>query len=108
MLACYLIWHLRRAWAPLTYTDENPPRRGNPVGPATRSPGARAKASRQHDEHGRPRYSFGGLLDHLATLTHNDVRFNGTTATIPMLTEPTPAQRQAFELIGVPIPLTLR
>jgi hypothetical protein len=25
MLACYLIWHLRRAWAELTYTDE--PRR---------------------------------------------------------------------------------
>src|SRR5215467_2254271 len=27
MLACYLIWHLRRAWAPLTFTDENPPER---------------------------------------------------------------------------------
>src|SRR5271169_2287116 len=25
MLACYLVWHLRRAWAPLTFTDENPP-----------------------------------------------------------------------------------
>ena len=25
MLACYLTWHLRRAWAPLTFTDENPP-----------------------------------------------------------------------------------
>jgi len=23
MLACYLTWHLRRAWAPLTFTDEN-------------------------------------------------------------------------------------
>ena len=22
MLACYLTWHLRRAWAPLTFTDE--------------------------------------------------------------------------------------
>ena len=21
MLACYLTWHLRRAWAPLTFTD---------------------------------------------------------------------------------------
>jgi hypothetical protein len=31
MLACYLTWHLRRAWAPLTYTDENPPRQENPV-----------------------------------------------------------------------------
>ena len=25
MLACYLTWHLRQAWAPLTYTDEHQP-----------------------------------------------------------------------------------
>jgi hypothetical protein len=25
MLACYLTWHLRQAWAPLTFTDEQPP-----------------------------------------------------------------------------------
>ena len=25
MLAAYLVWHLRRAWAPLTFTDEDPP-----------------------------------------------------------------------------------
>ena len=25
LLACYLTWHLRRAWAPLTYTDQDPP-----------------------------------------------------------------------------------
>ncbi|MGH3801982.1 MAG: IS1634 family transposase, partial [Pseudonocardiaceae bacterium] len=30
MLAAYLLWHLRRAWAPLTYTDEHPPARDNP------------------------------------------------------------------------------
>ena len=24
MLACYLTWHLRKAWAPLTYADEHP------------------------------------------------------------------------------------
>src|SRR6266487_2830932 len=34
MLA-YLTWHLRRAWAPLTYTDEHPTTtRTNPVAPA--------------------------------------------------------------------------
>src|SRR5260221_7105311 len=32
MLGCYLTWHLRRAFAPLTYTDEDPPDRGDPVG----------------------------------------------------------------------------
>src|SRR6516165_2578582 len=108
MLACYLTWHLRKAWAPLTFTDQHPPPPASPVAPAQRSPAAQAKASRQRDEHGRPYYSFRGLLDHLATLTRNQVRFAGAAATVPMLTEPTSAQREAFDLIGTPIPLTLK
>jgi hypothetical protein len=107
MLACYLTWHLRKAWAPLTFTDENPPEQDNPVAPARRSAAAQAKASAQHDTAGRPYRSFRGLLDHLATLPRNQVRFAGTEATVPMLTEPTSAQREAFTLIGAPIPLTL-
>ena len=108
MLACYLTWHLRHAWAPLTFTDENPPAPGNPVAPARRSPAAQAKASHQHDAAGRPCRSFRGLLEHLATLTRNQVRFAGATAGVPMLTEPTSVQREAFDLVGVPIPLTLK
>ena len=108
MLACYLTWHLRRAWAPLTYTDQDPPAKDNPVAPARRSPAAQAKASHQHDPAGQPYHSFRGLLEHLATLTRNQVRFAGTTATVPMLAEPTSTQRQAFELIDTTIPLTLK
>jgi hypothetical protein len=108
MLACYLTWHLRRAWAPLTFTDQNPPAPANPVAPARRSAAAQAKASAQHDAAGRPYRSFRGLLDHLATLTRNQVRFAGASTTVPMLTEPAPAQRHAFDLIGAPIPLTLK
>ena len=108
MLACYLTWHLRRAWAPLTFTGQDPPEQDNPVTPARRSARAQAKASGQHDPAGRPYRSFRGLLEHLATLTRNQVRFAGTRATVPVLTEPTSTQREAFELIGVPIPLTLR
>src|SRR5260221_10619819 len=44
MLGCYLTWHLRRAWAPLTFTDENPPPAADPLSPAQRSPGTQAKA----------------------------------------------------------------
>jgi len=108
MLAAYLVWHLRRAWAPLTCTDEDPPAQANPVAPARRSEAARAKASAQHDTAGRPYRSFRGLLAHLATLTRNQVRFAGSRATVPMLTEPSSEQRQAFDLIGVPIPLALK
>ncbi len=108
MLAAYLTWHLRQAWAPLTYTDEEPPAPANPVAPARRSASAQAKASRQHDQDGRPYRSFQGLLAHLGTLTRNELHFAGTSATVPVLAEPTSEQRQAFELIGAPIPLTLR
>ena len=108
MLACYLTWHLRRTWAPLTFTDEDPPAPANPVIPARRSPHAQAKASGQYDPAGRPYHSFRGLLEHLATLTRNQVRFAGTQAAISMLADPTSVQREAFDLIGVPIPLTLK
>jgi len=108
MLAAYLTWHLRQAWAPLTYTGQDPPPQANPVAPARRSGHADATASRQHHENGRPYRSFGGLLAHLATLTRNQVLFAGAPAAVPVLTEPTPEQRQAFDLISTPIPLTLR
>jgi hypothetical protein len=108
MLACYLTWHLRHAWAPLTFTDEHPPAPGNPVAPARRSAAAQAKASGQHDAAGRPYRSFRGLLEHLATLTRNQVRFAGASVGVAMLTEPTSTQRHAFDLIGTPIPLTLK
>jgi Transposase DDE domain len=106
LLACYLIWHLRQAWAPLTFTDEHPPTRDNPVAPAQRSPQAHAKAATHHDADGNPLRSFRGLLDHLATLTRNDIHYHGTNTTVPTLAEPTPEQRRAFDLINSPIPLT--
>jgi hypothetical protein len=108
ILACYLTWHLRKAWAPLTFTGQNPPAPANPVAPARHSAAAQAKASYQHDPAGQPYHSFRGLLEHLATLTRNQVRFAGTQATVPMLTEPTSTQREAFTLLGAPIPLTLK
>jgi len=51
-------WHLRQAWTPLTFTDDNPPLQDNPVAPARRSARAQAKASCQHDPAGRPYRSF--------------------------------------------------
>jgi hypothetical protein len=108
MLAAYLTWHLRQAWAPLTCTDEEPPAPANPVAKAARSPSAEAKARTQHDENGRPYLSYQGLLDHLGTLTRNELRFAGTPALMPVLSEPTSRQKQAFELIGADIPLTLK
>jgi hypothetical protein len=105
MLACYLVWHLRKAWAPMTFTDEHPPQRANPVAPAQRSGDAATKASRQHDESANPYRSFRGMLDHLATLTRNQIRYPGTHTEIPMLAEATHDQRRAFQLLDTAIPL---
>ena len=110
MLAAYLVWHLRKAWAPLTFTDENRPDPVDPVAPAKRSSAAELKASTHADADGEPIRSFRSLLDHLATLTRNDIRY-GTdphAPTIPTLATPTTIQRQAFGLIGCAIPIGLK
>jgi hypothetical protein len=90
----------------MTFTDEHPPQRDNPVAPAQRSPDADAKASTKCDAAGNPLRGFRGLLDHLATLTRNQIRYAGTDTEIPMLTEATPDQRRAFDLLQAAIPLT--
>jgi hypothetical protein len=105
MLAAYLTWHLRAALAPLTYTDEQPPARTNPVAPARRSAHADAKAATHTSTGGVPLRSFRGLLGHLATLTRSTIRLGGIT--FEKISDPTPAQRRAFDLIRAPIPLTL-
>jgi transposase len=107
LLACYLVWHLRKAWAPLTFTDENPPARDNPVAPAQRSAAAQTKASTKHDTAGNPVHGFHDLLDHLATLTRDRIRYHDTDIEIDKLTDPTPTQRRAFDLIKTPIPLAI-
>ena len=106
MLASYLIWHLRKAWAPLCFTDEEPPGRDDPVAPAVRSRGARNKDARKLTAAGDTVHDLSSLLNHLATLTRNTVVFTGGVR-IEQLTLPTPLQRRAFELIGAPIPTKL-
>jgi hypothetical protein len=105
MLACYLAWHLRKAWAPLTYADEHPPARDNPVAPAQRSASASAKASQKATATGEPARSFRDLIDHLATLTRDTIIIGSHQ--IGKITTPGPIQRQAFALLGAPIPITL-
>ena len=106
MLAGYLAWHLRGAWAPLTFTDEHPPAREDPVAPAQRSAAAQAKAAHKaNGANGQPVRSFRDLLDHLATLTRDTITIAGQT--IDKITTPTPTQRRAFDLLQAPIPITL-
>jgi Transposase DDE domain len=108
MLAAYLVWHLRRAWAPMTFTDEDRPARADPVAPARRSAAAQAKASGRRTAEDEVAHSFTSLLDHLATLTRDEIVFTGGAgARIHKLANATPAQRKAFELIDSAVPMTL-
>ena len=108
-LAAYLTWHLRQAWAPLTFTDEHRPAPTDPVAPARRSTAAAVKASRRVDAEDEPVRSYQGLLEHLATLTRNDTRYGSDPArpTVPTLTKATDTQRRAFDLFGARIPVSL-
>ena len=105
MLAQYLTWHLRHTLAPLTYTDQHPTPRQNPVAPARRSTHADRKAARHTGDDHIALRSFRGLLDHLATLTRNTITLGDRT--FDKITTPTETQQRAFDLLGAPIPLTI-
>jgi hypothetical protein len=99
MLAYYLTWHLRAAWTPLLFTDEDPSPSPDPVAKATRSPSALTKAQTKRSPTGEPLHSYKSLLAELATLTRNTIRLPGTHATFDKLSEPTAVQTRALELV---------
>lgn len=107
MLAAYLTWHLRQALRPLTFTDEKPTPRTDPVTPAQRSAQATHKATHKTTTDGHQARSYRTLLTHLATLCRNDIRYGTHGPTIATLTTPTDLQRRAFRYLNAPIPLTL-
>jgi len=98
MLAYYLTWHLREAWAPLLFKDEQPPTGDDPVAKAERSPAAQRKAQTKRTATGEPCHSYRSLIAELATLTRNTIRLPGADATFDKLAEPTPLQARALEL----------
>jgi len=106
-LAAHLTWHLRRTLAELTYTDETPLTREDPVAPAVRSQAAKTKTNNRTSTTGLPLHTYQDLLNHLATLTRNDIRYGSNGPVIPTLAEPTPVQRRVFDLLGTPVPTTL-
>ncbi len=99
LLAYYLEWHLRHAWAPLLFTDEQPPLAADPVAKAERSPEAKRKASTQRTADGEVCHSFPSLLAELALIVRNTNRVNGSEATFDTITESNRTQARAHQLI---------
>ena len=100
MLAYYLAWHLRQAWKPLLFDDEQPPTQPDPVAKARRSAQAERKAQSKRTATGDPCHSLATLLDELATRTRNTIRLHESGATFEQLTTPTPTQARALTLIA--------
>ena len=98
MLAYYLTWHLREAWTPLLFKDEQPPITPDPVAKATRSTAAHQKAQTKRTTNDEPCHSYRSLIAELATLTRNTIRLPGAQATFDKHAEPTPLQARALDL----------
>jgi transposase len=98
MLAYYLTWHLRQAWAPLLFKDETPPVQDDPVAKASRSRSAQRKAQTKRTASGETCHNYKSLLAELSTLTRNTIRLPGTTATFNKLAQPTTLQGRALDL----------
>ncbi len=98
MLAYYLTWHLKAAWKPLLFTDEDRPVSPDPVAKAVRSPAAQHKAQTKRTSTGQPAHSYRTLLAELATQTRNTTRLHGPTSTFEKLTQPTALQAHALDL----------
>src|SRR6202165_2564202 len=102
MLAYYVIWHMRRALAPMLFDDHDRPAaataRPSPVAAAKVSTAAAAKAATKRTSDGSPVHSFKTLLQDLATLTRNSVRFGDALPAI-VLARPTQIQQRAFDCL---------
>jgi len=100
MLAYYVAFELRQRLTPLLFDDETPLAPTDPIAPAQRSPAAKAKAASATTTDGHPAHTLEDLLADLATLCRNHIRLGDSEHTFTQLTEPTPLQARAHELLN--------
>ena len=110
MLSLHVLWHLRRKLVPLLFEDDHPgqarARGASPVARAEPSGEAKCKAATGVTGDGLAVSSLDTLLEHLSTLTLNEVVMpDQPNRPFTLLSEATPLQRRAFELLEVdPMP----
>jgi transposase len=104
LLASSVEWHLRQAWEPLLFEDEElavDRRRRDPVAPARASESARRKKTTHATTGGLPVQSFRTLLAHLGTRCRNTcvVTADPHQTTFRQVTEADALQAEALRLI---------
>ena len=107
MLSYYVAFHMERELAPMLFKDDDhdaaEQARTSPVAPATRSARALAKAATKRTAEHLPVHSFQSLLADLATIAANRIKpTDSGLDDFTLVTTPTPLQRRAFQLLGVP------
>ncbi len=105
MLAYYVEWHMREAWAPLLFADEDSQAKltRDPVAPAQRSAGAMKKVRSRTLEDAAPVHSLQTLLAQLQTIVRNTCGAPHGAVDAPsfeITTTPSEAQKRALELVG--------
>jgi hypothetical protein len=106
MLAYYVEWHLRRAWAPLLFADEELPnerQRRDPVLPASSSESAHAKKLTHRTADGLPVQSYSTLISDLASRARVTYSLKTDTSgpVFQQVPPPTPLQQRAYELLNL-------
>ena len=106
LLAYYVEWHMRAALAPLLFEEEDLVQyrqQRDPVAPAKPSTVVQTKKQRKQTEEGFPVQSFSTLLQALATRCRNTCQVQARTEapTFEQVTQATPLQVKAFELLGL-------
>ena len=106
LLAYYVEWHMRVALAPLLFEEEDLVQyrqQRDPVAPAKPSTVVQTKKQRKQTEEGFPVQSFSTLLQALATRCRNTCQVQARTEapTFEQVTQATPLQVKAFELLGL-------
>lgn len=105
LLAYYVQWHLKRAWSPLLFADEQLQQHRaerDPVASAKPTAHVQAKKAERRTEDGQELQSFRTLLNELGTQCQNVCEFGEESSTIEVikLAEPTPFQTEAFRLLA--------
>ena len=104
MLAYYVEWHMREAWRPLLFCDEDQEanKTRDPVAPAKRSEAALRKIRSKKLDDGTEAHSFQTLLKALSTIVRNICRAPGDNPDAPtfqVVTTPDPKQQRAYDLL---------
>ncbi len=104
MLAYYVEWHIREAWRPVLFADEDQDAKEtrDPVAPAERSDTALEKVRTHTLDDGTSAHSFQTLMQELGTIVRNTCRTLGgdeASATFQIVTTASAAQRRAIDLI---------